>query len=60
MIYGILLLICFFIIIIYLDIRISKLEKYVRYFHNEIMKLNFDITNLQIKFGNIVKEDDSE
>ena len=60
MIYGILSIICISVVIIYLDIRICRLEKYAKHFHNEIMRLNFDISNLQIKFDNMFKGKNNE
>lgn len=55
MIYGIISIFMFAGILIYLDLRISKLERYMKFYNNEINRLNFDLTNLQLKFENFIK-----
>lgn len=55
MIYGIISIFIVAGILIYLDLRISKIETYMKFYNNEINRLNFDLSNLRIKFENFIK-----
>ena len=55
MTYALLSLITLAGIIIYLDIRICKLERYIRWYTTEIAKLNYELNVFRIKLKKYVQ-----